>query len=74
MPANDMCYLVVIGEDIHNQRFFSLINELDGLVYTAYCDDGQQRPKDLFLHHFGFPRHILQYSGSCEETGQGGSF
>ena len=64
----DVCwrfaYLVVMGKDVYNQRFFSLINKLNGLIDTAHCDDGQQGPKDLLLHDSGFPRHILQHSGS----------
>lgn len=60
-----MYYLVVIGEDVYNQRFLSFINKLNGLIDTAHCDDGQQRSKDLLLHHFGFTRHILQHSRGC---------
>lgn len=52
MSAGDVCYLVVIGEDVYNQRFFSLIDELDCLVYPTHCDDGQHRTKDLLFHHF----------------------
>lgn len=66
-------YLVVVGEDVDDQRFLPLINKLDGFVDTAHCDDGQQRPEDLLLHHFGFPRHIFQHSGACKETGRRGS-
>lgn len=66
--AGDVLYLVLIGEDIDDQRLLSLVNKLDGLIHTTHCDDGQQWPEDLLLHHFGFACNVLQHSGSCTQT------
>lgn len=51
-------YLVVGAEDVEGQRFLSLVDEVDGLVYAASTQDGQKGSKDLFLHDLCLGLHI----------------